>query len=249
MRYSEIFEAAPNIPQKYLIDDETDLALNLPSQWTQSPYLGAVKNPKGDGYIAQIHIPQEVWVRMVEQNPQKWSNAPESFFKSVGNQRIAMRVGFADPRQAAWFTQEVLYGGDHPPIEVFESFFDEKYNGGNGELWRSLKKQVPHFEGAPIASEDEAEYFANPEEFRKKAQIHKNTSAYYEKMPGKIKKALLDFFSRNQALFKKRTGQKPKSQNEMSSMIDALVDKLGIEHFVTGPGSVKMKDIASLTLA
>jgi len=245
MRYSEIIEAAANLPTKYEIDPDTDLAMNLPNQWSQSPYLGAVKAKSGSGYIAQIHIPQAIWTSMVDQNPAKWSNAPASFFNETGNQRIPMIVGrFADPRQAAWYAQEVLFGGDIQPKEIIEDYFDEKYNDGDGSVWRGLKQNVPAFEGTALTAADEAQFFAtrgnSPEAVQKK-----NTDEYNRAMPAKIKKAMYDLFSHNRDLAKKRLGFKG-SLEQLKVKIDQLVDQRGVDFFMTAPGSVKMKDLASL---
>lgn len=248
MRYYELFEFAPNIPQKYMVDDETDLALNLPSQWTQSPYLGAVKSPKGEGYVSQIHIPQTVWTAMVDQTPSKWSNAPKSFFNATGNQRPSMRVSFADPRQAAWFSQEALYGGDWSAQDVIEDYFEELYCGGDGAVWRHVKSQVPSFEGAPLESKDEAEWMANHAERKKQITVQNNTSDYNAKMPEKIKAELLAFYSKNKQITRKRFGSNIKSLNDLKHAISDKVDEKGIDFFLTVPGGVKLKNIPSLSL-
>jgi hypothetical protein len=191
MLYSELFEFAPNIPQKYMIDDETDLALNAPEQWTQSPYLGAVKSPDGKGYIAQIHIPQAVWVDMVQNNPAKWANAPKTFFNSVGNQRQAMRVHFDDPRQAAWFAQEVLYGGDWAPKDIIEDYFEEKYCGGDGAVWRDIKRSAQTLMALRYKVTDKDRYFKDPEEFRRHVQQQKNAGEYETRMPAEDQEGII----------------------------------------------------------
>lgn len=257
MRYHEILEAAaPRIPARYLIDPETDLALNAEGQWSRSPYLGAVKSSTGSGYVAQIHIPQAVWVAMVQQNPHKWSgHAPETFFNEVGNQRPPMRVAFADPRQAAYFAQEVLYGGDWDTKDVIEDYFEQQYLGGQGEIWQHIKSQVPQYEGKPLGADDEETYFADPEAFNsrreaaKKAQTQaKNASNYEPEMLKKIKSQLSDFYVKNPKLAQKRLGIKFKHRSQLEQVINDVVDSLGVNYFVTAPGSVKFKDLASLPL-
>lgn len=246
MRFHEIIgEAASNLPTKYEIDPETDLAMNPPQQWSQSPYLGAVRSKGGKGYMAQIHVPQSVWVQVVDHKQGKWGNAPKSFFNDTGNQRPAMIVdGFADPRQAAWFTQEVLYGGELPPADIIEDYFDERYNAGDGSIWRSIKDHIPQFSGEPLTAQDEEAFFAAQDQKSAENVVKKNTSDYERQMPLKIKKALVDFYSKNRALAKKRLGTD--SLNGIDAAADKLIASKGVAFFMTSPGSVKMKDIASL---
>jgi hypothetical protein len=247
MRFQEILEAASRLPGKYMVDDSTDLALNLPNQWSQSPYLGAVKSPNG-GYMAQIHVPQDVWVAMVEQNPHKWSKAPRSFFNPTPNQRPSMIVqGFKDPRQAAWFAQEVLYGGDHKTLDIVEDYFDQRYNEGSGELWKSIRSQTPSFDGEALTAADEQTFFANRDEHKKAQTVQKNTADYDKTMKTKIRDTLVAFYTKNKALAKKRLGN-IKSINQLGQAVDQAIERLGVNHFVTAPGSVKLKDVASLAL-
>lgn len=256
MRYHEILEAAPRIPTKYLVDPDTDLALNAQGQWSQSPYLGAVKASTGDGYYAQIHIPQAVWVAMVQQNPHKWAgHAPETFFNEVGNQRPPMRVRFADPRQAAYFAQEVLYGGDWETKDIIEDFFEQQYLGGDGALWQEIKSQVPQFEGTPLGAGDEQTYFADPEEFNRRREAAKqartqakNADNYAPGMERKIKNELMSFYLKNSKLAQKRFGMKFKHKGELEQAIEAVIADKGVDYFTTAPGAVKLKDIASLPM-
>jgi hypothetical protein len=55
----------------------------------------------------------------------------------------------------------------------------------------------------------------------------------------------VDFYTKNQALAKKRLGA---SLNEIPARVDQAIKKHGVEYFVTSPGSVKLKDVASLAL-
>jgi hypothetical protein len=246
MRWIEILESATRMPEKYLIDQDTGLALNLPNQWSESPYLGAVRDSKNGGYMAQVHIPQMVWSDMVSDNPGKWNNAPESFFQPVGNRRPSMIVQFNDPRQAAWFSQEVLYGGDFSTREVIESYFDERYNKSSGEIWRNIKAKAPDFSGEALKSSDEERIFANSEEQKKQVQMQKNASEYEPKMISRIKTHLLDFYTRNKAFAAKKLG-KFKSLRELESLIDDVINKLGVEHFVTSAGSVRLKNASDIS--
>lgn len=245
MRWNEIInEFAVDLPSKYEIDPETNLAMNLPKQWSQSPYLGAVKSSKGSGYMAQIHIPQHVWSEVIDQKKGKWRNAPDSFFHETGNRRPSMIIsGFQDPRRAAWIAQEVLFGGH--TAEIIEDYFDERYNGGDGSIWRSLASKAPSFTGKPLDASDEEKFFSQRDPKNPAVIQKKNADAYNSMMPDKIKKALVDFYSQNRSLAKKRLGFNG-SLAQLEDVVDKLIASKGVEYFVTTPGSVKLKDIASL---
>ena len=258
MRYREIFEAsAAHIPAQYMIDDATDLALNTEGQWSKSPYLGAVAASNRKGYLAQINIPQEIWRQLIQQNPHKWSDKlPPAYFNEQGQSRPPIRVAFADPRQAAWFMQEVLYGGDAK--DLIEDYL-EQYLGGPGDLWKDLLSKVPTFDGEPLTSADEKDYFADPEVFRQRREERRkaaqdaktaatNASNYHPEMSRKIKRELVNFFLKNSQLAKRRFGQKFKTRQELEQAVDHVVDQKGVDYFVTAPGSVKLKDIASLPM-
>ena len=257
MRWNEIFEAASNIPAKYeaLIDPESDLVMNGPNQWTHSPYLGAVKTPTGAGYYAQIHIPRDAYDKLLNHERRLvGSGVPESFFSRDSNNRASIRVAFGDPRQAAWLMQEVLYG-DNDPAEVILDYMEFKYLNQNGELWDSLVSSVPSFEGEAYKSEDEAEYFADPQALadrrnaaKNKMTVNKNTAEYERTMPAKIQRELMQMFVANPQLARKRLGKKIKSRNELERVLADIISAKGIEHFVVAPGSPKLKDMASIPL-
>lgn len=238
--------AAINIPSKYPIDDDTGLALNLPNQWSQSPYLGAVKNPKGSGYVAQIHIPQEVWSKEIEGRNSRWENAPSGLFNHEGRMRPPLRVAFSDPRKAAWFVQQVLYG-EKDPSEIIVDWLDEKYNGDGGQVWRSLAKSAPNFDGEALTASDEESFFANQQERQKANTVKTNTNAYNKEMPEKIKRTMVDFYMKNKQLAKKRLGLTNLTPNKIDAKVDELIASKGVDYFLTTPGGVKIKDIASLS--
>ena len=254
MRFSDIYESSlyefvsSSDTSKFPVDADTGLMMNLPKQWSQSPYLGAVKNSRGTGYVAQIHIPQSIWSDLVDGKTHKWKNAPASFFKDTGNQRTSMIVGpYSDPRQAAWIAQEVLYGGN--AAEYIEDYFDERYNGGDGSIWRSLKSKVPSFDGAPLEEKDRDAFFDKLQKHGDEAKAVERKQAYEAMMTKKIKRELMALYSANPAMAKKRlaafgyTG----SRNQLEGVIDQLITARGVEFFVTSPGSVKLKNIAALT--
>lgn len=246
MRLFEFVDVASNIPQKYPIDDDTGLALNPPNQWSQSPYLGAVKSPSGNGYIAQIHIPQEVWSKEIEGRKSRWQTAPDGLFNYEGRQRPPIRVKFDDPRKAAWFVQNTLYG-EKDPSDIIIDWLDEKYGDGNGSSWKSLARAAPNFDGEILTSADEREFFANKAERDRQQTVKTNTVDYNKNMPAKIKQAMVDFYMKNKQLAKKRLGISNLTPNKLNAKVDELIADKGVDYFLTAPGSIKIKDIASLT--
>lgn len=211
------------IPDFYFIDPDTDLALNTPNQWSQSPYLGAVRF-NDETYISQICIPQAVWEKLIHQNHQKWKDVlPQSILHTnTGNIR-----GFStkDPRQAAWFMQAVLYSGDNDTEELIEDYLEMKYLGGLGDLWNDLIAQIPEFEGEALTSENELEFFKKFDaETRKKISTQRKNAIDYDKtMRRKINAEL------------------------QARKLNIDIDYYGIEFFVTCRGSVKLKDFKTLT--
>lgn len=212
------------LPTRYFVDPETNLALNTPNQWSHSPYLGAVKDHTLKNYITSIHIPQEIWTKVIFNNQQKWKNAPPSLLReNIGSIRV---YGFEDPRQAAWFMQELLYSDNVDTEELIEDYLEMKYCNGNGDLWNDLLLSVPTFEGTALEASDEKEYFKKFDaETRKKIDtIRKNTAAYESNMRMKIKNEL-----------------------RRLKMDEALVDEFGVEYFLVEYGKVTLKDLKKLT--
>lgn len=244
--YEYVEPVAGRLPSKYEIDDATGLGVNLPNQWSQSPYLGAVKNNKGNGYVAQIHIPQNVWRLSIEGAKNRWPNAPETLFQPEARQRIPIRIPFKDPRQAAWFVQQVLYGDNMTPDEVILDYLDEKYGNGDGSIWRTVYSKVPTYDGNELTSDDEQRFFSNKQEYQKQQTVKKNTSNYEAQMPAKIKEQLMAFFSNNRKQVKKKFG-KDLTLNQLSAKLDQLINERGIDYFVTSPGSLKIKNVNDLT--
>lgn len=226
---------------KYTTDPSTGLKLNQPNQWSQSPYLYAVKSKSGK-YNAQIHIPQSIWSSMVQGKAHKWSSAPQSFFSQDGKLRNTMLVGpFQDPRRAAWLAQTILFSDRAE--DYIEDYFDEKYNDGDGSIWRSLLKEIPQFDGAPLEEKDKEEFFASISN----KELDTKKQKYEETMTKKLRQALFDFYDKNKALAKKRLPNYTGSRNQLMGVIDKLIADKGLDYFLTSPNSVKFKDIASLT--
>ncbi len=210
------------LPDRYFIDPESNLALNTPNQWSHSPYLGAVKMADSPNYTTSIHIPQEIWNKLVFSNHQKWKNAPAYFLhENIGSIRV---YGFQDPRQAAWFMQELLYSDNVDTEALIEDYLERQYCGGNGDEWDDLLMCVPEFEGQPLNATDEKEYFKkfDPVTRKKIDTIRKNTAMYETNMRRKI-------------------------QRELDSLkLNINIDDYGLEFFLTSYGSVKLKDLATL---
>ena len=258
MRFEEIFgfdlfetnllEYSRESDDRNPTDPATGLKMNLPNQWSKSPYLFAVHAPKGDGYVAQIHIPQGVWDEMVDGKQYKWANAPKSFFERSGKDRPSMVVGkFADPRQAAWYGQQVLLGDRAD--EYIEDYFDERYNGGDGSIWRSLKAKVPSFDGKPLELEDRDEFFSSNKKKSDEQNAIEKQEAYNRKFTKVIKDGLTNLYLQNPALAKKRLAKYgyTGSRNQLPGIIDQVFDDKGLDFFMKRPGSVEIKDLPSLT--
>ena len=212
-----------NLPNRYFVDETTNLALNTENQWSHSPYLGAVKCSIHKNYSTSIHIPQEIWNKVVFSNHQKWQNAPRSIIQE--NLSTIKIFGFQDPRQAAWIVQELLYSGNVDTEELIEDYLELKYCSGKGELWDDLLMSVPEFEGAPLKAEDEKEYFKKfTPEVRKKIEIQRKNTAAYE------------------------TSMRRKIQRQLNSMnIKVAIDDFGLEYFLMSYGSVNLKDFTKLS--
>lgn len=213
------------LPERYFVDPDTNLAMNTPNQWSQSPYLGAVRNStKTDEYVVDIHMPNAIWDKLINQNHQKWKEVlPTSALHSnYANIRIN---GFKDPRQAAWIMQEVLYSDEYDTEELIEDYLEMKYLEGLGDIWNDLINKVPTFEGEPITSDQENEYFGKFDaETRKKIDTQRKNAIEYDKvMRRKIQKQLDDL------------------------KLDINIDDFGIEYFVTSYGSVKLKDFSAMS--
>lgn len=211
-----------SLPNRYFVDPDTNLALNTPNQWSHSPYLGAVKLKDCKDFTTSIHIPQEIWAKIVFSNHQKWKNAPASLLHdNVGSIKV---FGFKDPRQAAWFAQELLYSDNVDTEELIEDYLERQYCGGLGDLWDNLLMSVPEFKGQPLDTTDEKEYFKRFDaETRKKIDIQrKNTAAYESSMTRKI-------------------------QRELDTLkLKVNIDDFGLDFFLSSYGSVKIKDLTTL---
>lgn len=210
------------LPNRYFIDPETNLALNTPNQWSHSPYLGAVKDSMHKHYVTSIHIPQEIWTKVISSNHQKWKNAPASLLQeNITSIRVR---GFKDPRQAAWFMQELLYSGNVDTEELIEDYLERQYCNGLGDLWDNLLMSVPEFEGTALEASDEKDYFKKFDaETRKKIDTQRKNTAMYE------------------------TNMRRKIERELQALkLNINVDDYGLEFFLTAYGSVKLKDLSKL---
>lgn len=249
-----------NVPPQYPIDPETDLALNTENQWSRSPYLYAVKNPAGEGYFAQIHIPQSIYRMHIADLHKRWPKAPDTLFRDEGRQRMTLKALFKDPRQAAWFAQNVMFSQEHEPKDFILDKLDQMYSqrhDADGHLWNELLRQVPTFEGQPLKSEDAEEFFKDRDAFaasradreaamKKRVTLDKNAGSYESDRKKQIKRELMAWFTRmGPAVAKKKFG-KELTGNDLSVRLDKEIDDKGINYFLTGPGSVKLKDIDSL---
>jgi hypothetical protein len=123
-----------------------------------------------------------------------------------------------------------------------------RYNGGDGQLIKALKARVPSFDGEILTVKDLDRVQASQAERQQAQTVSKNTAEYQKTMAPKIKTALKTIFMdpRNKALARKRLGQF-KSRNELERLIDQKVDQLGVDHFLTTPGGVKLKDLHSIS--
>lgn len=211
-----------NLPSFYFIDPDTNLALNSPNQWSQSPYLGAVRY-NDEKYISQICIPQSIWEKIIHQNHQKWKDVlPQSFLHTnTANIRAFLTE---DPRQAAWFMQSVLYSDDNDAEELIEDYLEMKYLNGLGDLWEDLIKSVPEFEGEALKPDNEIDFFNKFDaETRKKITIQRKNAIEYDK-----------------------TMRRKIDAEIKLNKLNINIDDYGIEFFTTSKGSVKLKDFKSL---
>lgn len=261
--FSHLDEYVDRTPVKNPVDPETDLFLNTDAdKWrSDSPYLYAVKNPRGSGYISQIHIPQALYNEHIKGMEHRWPKGQniKSLFQDNANNRRSLYAGpFSDPRQAAWFAQEVLLDtGNHKAEDLIISKLDEMYGNGDGYLWKELLSQIPTFSGDPINPDEVDRYLGDKEKMaadraerenalKKKTTLATNAKDYEPFMKKKIKKELMDWFGRmGPAVAKKKFG-KVLTGDEMSAKLDKEIDDKGINFFLTGPGSVKLKPIDSL---
>lgn len=247
-------------PVKNPEDPETGLFLNDDAaKWrSQSPYLYAVKVPTGSGYYAQIHIPQGLYNEHIKDMQKRWPKAPSSLFMDDANNRMSLKQRFADPRQAAWFAQEILLDtGNMKAEDVILDRLDELYGNGDGYYWHSLLSKVPTFTGKPLDERDADEFFKDKDELlrqraereaqlKKKQTLATNAGNYENDRKKQIKRELTAWFTRmGPAVAKKKFG-KPLTGDELSARLDKEIDDKGINFFLTGPGSVKLKDIDSL---
>ena len=215
------------IPTKYFIDPDTNLALNTPSQWSRSPYLGAVTDKNHKKYVAHFSIPNEVWINIIDGRA-KWKNIlPESFFNEDSQYRSHIRVyNIEDPRQAAWIMQNVLYSDDYDTSELIEDYLEMTYMGGSGSIWNDFLKNVPEFEGVPLNEDDCTEYYKRFDKVtRDKMRIMRENEVRY------------DYRIKQMVLVEAR-----KLKLNVANVADAF-DNYGSEPFVTRYGSVILNDL------
>lgn len=241
----------PLIPQQnqQFYDDDSGLFMNPPSQWSKSPYLGAVKIG-GDGYIAQAHIPQAVWSAVIQDNP-KWHNVlPDGFFNAKGTNRSPIRVARTkDPRQAAWIVQSLLYG--HEDFgDLLDDYLTLKYIEGQPGIgaFKDALRDLPKFEGEALTVAD-ADSWIQDQKTRQAAQQKVDNAPRYEaQMTKKIVAAFVEAM-RPGSLRKKVFGKSKMSLTQVSQAVTMAVKELGVEHFVTAPGSIKIKPPETFNLS
>jgi hypothetical protein len=222
--------------------------MNQPSQWSKSPYLGAV-NVTGTGYVAQAHIPQTVWAEVIQDNP-KWHNVlPDTFFSPKGNNRSPIRIAKTrDPRQAAWIVQALLYG--HEDFgDLLDDYLTLKYIEGKPgiDAFRTALRDLPKFDGEPLTVADAEEWTRNHAERQSADTKKQNTSKYDEQMPKRIITAFVDAMKKGAAR-KKVFGTAKMSLTQVTTVVAAAIAKNGISYFVTAPGSVKIKQPETFNL-
>lgn len=229
-------EDFPKMPDMYKYDEESGLYMNTPAQWSKSPYLGAVKDKTGNGFAAQIHIPQAVWEYTIRDNPGKWGNKlPDTFFKENGKDRSTIRIGnLRDPRQAAWIVQTILYG-NHDTAELIDEYLTHKYILGKKGIsaWKETFRDMPKFEGSPLVLADRDEWFAKHKQMDTKAKQDKNIETFNTKAPDKIKQAILAKAAQGGPR-KKIFGTNSISLNKLGPIIDKAIAALGVQHFLQG---------------
>lgn len=236
----------PRMPEQNPYDEESGLYLNPKHQWSQSPYLGAVKSKNKTGYDAQIHIPQEVWERVIRDNPAKWNALGDSYFSENGKGRSTLRIAAKDPRQAAWLVQTVLYG-PYDTNELIDDYLTAKINGRKGiTAWVHLLEDMPRFDGAPLESLDHDDWFENHSEREKQNKLQRNVDAFMAKAPEKIKSAILDAVAKSSSLRKKVFGTSNLTLNQLAPVIDRAILELGTQYFLNG---IKVKDPAQFDLS
>jgi len=242
------FPGIPSNRRKYY-DDESGLYLNAIQQWSLSPYLGAV-DAKNGKFKAQIHIPQDAWQHIIQDN-EKWrGHLPPTFFNDAGQNRSTIQIqGFSDPRQAAWLVQTILYGTEDTN-ELIDDYLTVKYiEGHNGiTAWRDILRDMPTFDGRPMDEDDADEWLQNATKRNKAARIAINTNHYAQEMPSKIIDAFTKALS-NKPARRKVLGNAKYSLNKVKDIVQNAINQLGIEYFVTSPGSIKLKDPLSFDLS
>lgn len=240
----------PNTPtqnQKYY-DDESGLFLNPPTQWSKSPYLGAVK-AKGGGYIAQVHIPQNIWAEVIQDSPKWRDKLPDGFYSPSGNNRSPIRiVRTSDPRQAAWVAQAALYGHEDF-AERLDDFLTLRYveNKPGKAAFNDIIKNVPSFDGEPLTVADADEWMQNAAARTSAERKETNSSKYNQEMPKRIVAAFNEKMRSGKAR-RKVFGNRNMTLSDVSNAVLAAIKKFGVDHFVTTPGSIKIKDPETFNL-
>lgn len=248
MRLIEFREDFPKMPEKYPYDEESGLFLNTPSQWSTSPYLGAVISSKYPSkWFVQIHISRTVWEDLFEANP-KWrgSNIPKGFFNEDGKLRSSIRFRVSDPRQAAWISQTVLYGPYDTNALVEEYIIARYFDGVTDirQIW-DFMSDMPHFSGPILSDKDKDHWMANYEAKKKENKLANNIASFKAKMPEKIKQVIINFVKKS-ANRRKVFGNPNLSLNVISRAIDKAINVLGVDYFLQG---IHVKDPSTFKLA
>lgn len=242
-----IFEA----PAKREIDPDTGLLMNLPNEWSASPYFGAVKT-KG-GYVAQIHFRKDTYSEVIADNENYWRSAglADSFFNGIYDSNLnsvppirLAGIVFGDPRSAAYLVQNVRFDDDKTEqieyeietlTQELERITDQRQDTPNVE---SIIASMPNFDGAPITLADKEIFFAKKSERDTSDAIKKNTNDFYtNKAPAIIKDKYIKLSpSKKKKLFG------TKSKNTIEQIIDLAIQDLGAEWFFKEKSINELRD-------
>lgn len=254
------------------VDPESGLIMNTINTWARSPYLGAISNPQGSGYLLQIHITQGIWENVINNQINKWKNSsmPQSMFNPAGSHRSPIRFGpFKDPRQAAWVYQTILYDSSYNAYDIIDDYFTGAYIEGlsSADAFKraagDILRRIPEFTGDPLEEKDREEWFKknavdmgdknvhiaarNPrdEELAKEVTQKKNIEAFNKKAPGLITKEILDVAD-TKALRRKIFGKRNITTNQIKQAVNNAIEDLGLEYFMQG---IKVKDPLTFDLS
>jgi len=235
----------PRMPDQFPYDEESGLHMNPITQWSKSPYLGAVWSEKRGSWVAQIHIPQDVWEARIRDN-EKWHGVlADGFFNEKGNLRPTIRIPVKDPRQAAWIAQSVLYGPDDTG-ELIEDYLTARFIDGQPgrTAWADIYREMPKFQGAPLVATDAESWFAKHQERDKQTKLAKNTEIANARAPEKIKQGIINWITKG-GNRKKIFGSAKLTLNQLGAVIDRAIAKLGVQYFMQG---INVKDPAGFDL-